>query len=763
MKYNFLKFTLDTDTKELYADNQPIEMTKGHYELLLFLLKNPGKMFAKSDIIEKVWQGRHVTENSIDQIISKLRKVLNNIQQDVYIKTVYGKGLMFVPEVRISASSVEVQNPKAFPLKKVLGLMVLTSIVVLLFFLTNNKQTEITKQNKSLLLIMSADVNNENNDNAWLNQASGNFIEQMFGIANIAQLKKIKNKPEHLNRQQYINNQWEISPELKVVTSHLVFENNIYKVELNITNRLQHQISQSFSHQNLSTVMTMASQWLVEQVNQSTKNTKINSLIPKNSYAVELYMHGLSSLHKGEIEKANNYFQLCLSESPDFYLARLQLAKVKSAQGKPQESLAILETLSQSPVFEQLQIQIETMRGDIYDTQGKYILARDLYVSVLAKYKDTNSMQLDEIRFNLSQTYAALAEYESALNELNNLEKNIDPSQNLELLAHVLQKKASILQHMGHVTQAQKAAKKSLGIFNQLEDLLGEAKLYITLARISTHQGDYNKSIDSLEQALIINRSLDYKLGVGATLNELIYVLMVKGDFDKAWQANIEMKEIALEIDYTAMLQISIQYFEDISRSQKKFKAAEIYLQEHLQLAQASNNKRSLLKNKLLAIHLYLDQEKLDDILSLIADVQTYIDETKEIRLQPRINLHLARYYFLKNENDKAIGLLMPSKELAKSTEDGETIVEINNLLAEYYIDSNNAQKALSILEDSVEYKPLPYPYLLLKSKANKLLGNKLKALDLANECKNTSNQWWSIDDNVYLDKLKQSSNHIQG
>ncbi len=755
MKYNFFKFTLDTDTKELYADNLPIEMPKGHYELLLFLLKNPGKMFTKSDIIEEVWQGRHVTENSIDQIISKLRKVLNNIQKGVYIKTVYGKGLMFVPEVKLVKSQATAQVKSSLSLKFPILLVLVVLIAWAVLSTKNEPVLETKKSSNSLILIMSATQADDGEE--WLNQAPGTFIDQLFGIANIANLKKFKQKPKYLDRKQYINNQWKISPDLKVVTSHLVFKDNLYKVELNIVDRLQNNTTQSFSNQSLSVAMTEASKWLVQQVDSSRDFSKFVSLIPDDSYVMELYMRGLGSLAKGEIEKANHYLQLCLSEMPDFHLARLQMAKVKSAQGKPQESLAILETLSQSPVFEQLQIQIETMRGDIYDTQGKYILARDLYVAVLAKYKDEKSMQLDEIRYNLSQTYSALAEYDSAINELNNLEKNIDPSQNLELLAHVLQKKASILQHMGHVTKAQKAAQKSLGIFNQLEDLLGEAKLYITLARISTHQGDYNKSVDSLEQALIINRSLDYKLGVGATLNELIYVLMVKGDFDKAWQSNIEMKKIALEIDYTAMLQISIQYFEDISRSQNKFKAAEIYLQEHLQLAQASNNKRSLLKNKLLAIDLYLDQEKLDDILSLIADVQIYIDETKEIRLQPRINLHLARYYFLKNENDKVIGLLMPSKELAKTTEDGETIVEINNLLAEHYIDSNNAEKALSILEDSVEYKPLPYPYLLLKSKANKILGNKLKALDLANECKSTSNQWWTIADDVYLEQLQQS------
>jgi DNA-binding winged helix-turn-helix (wHTH) protein len=270
MKYKFLNFTLDTDKKELYANKKAIELQKGYYDLLLFLLNNPGKMFTKSEIIEQVWQGRHVTENSIDQVISKIRKILNSYNKDIYIKTVYGKGLMFVPEVTISDTASEdtqiKPSSKVSSYKNIFGLLALASVVLLTMFLTKNNQIEVVKPDTSLLLIMSADINKEDKDKVWLSQASGTFIEQMFGIANIAQLKKIKNKPEHLNRQQYINNQWKISPELKVVTSHLAFENNIYKVELNITDRLQHQSSQSFSHQNLSTAMTMASQWSWERL-----------------------------------------------------------------------------------------------------------------------------------------------------------------------------------------------------------------------------------------------------------------------------------------------------------------------------------------------------------------------------------------------------------------------------------------------------------------------------------------------------------------
>jgi len=751
MKYTFLKFTLDSDTKELYANNQPITITKGQYDLLLFLLKNPGKMFSKDEIFDNVWQGRQVTENSIDQIISKLRKVLSTVDKNTCIKTVYGKGLMFASDVNVLEP--EIKTKPTF--NKPAMALVLSALIAVVFYF--NYSTTDDNKPKSLLLFMS-NTNSSTNDE-WLNQGSSSFIDQLFNYANIAQLKDYKDKPEHLGRQQYINSQWEISPELKVVTTYVFQKNNTFTVELNIVDKQQSSEKQTFTDKNLATAMSLASKWLANEVDQSDSLAKLDAFIPQNSYTMELYLHGVFSLNKGEIDKADNYFQLCLTESPNFSLARLQLAQVKSAQGKQEESLAMLDTLLNSNNKPQIEIAIESLRGDIYDTQGKYEEARDLYLAVLSKYKNKNFPQLNQVRYNLSYTFSTLTEFDNALSELNKLETDIKQSKNPELLAHVLQKKASLLQKLGHMKEAQDSASKSLVLFSQLDDMLGEAKIYITLARISTHQSNYKKSVQHLEQALIINKSLNYKLGVGATINELIYVLMVQGSFSKAWDLNQEMQDIALEIDYNAMLQISKQYSVDISRALKKWKRSEIYLAEHLQLAKASDNKRAILKNNLLALDLYLDQKQTGEILGLIEAVQKHIDETGEIRLQPRINKQLAQYYLLLNENDQAIALLLSTKELAKKSQDGETIIIVNNMLAQHYIDNNQAQKALAVLEGSNEYDPLPYPFLLLKAKANASLGNLVQALNLSNECKNTSNQWWSIDDEKFHIQLQQRIN----
>lgn len=68
----------------------------------------------------------------------------------------------------------------------------------------------------------------------------------------------------------------------------------------------------------------------------------------------------------------------------------------------------------------------------------------------------------------------------------------------------------------------------------------------------------------------------------------------------------------------------------------------------------------------------------------------------------------------------------------------------------------NQPQAVLAVLEDSFEYSPESYPFLLLKARANQQLGNHLQALDFANECKIRSNERWSLEDDRYLSGLIQ-------
>lgn len=76
-KLIFDDFIIDLEKKELIIKEESIMLTKTEFEILVLLAENPEKIFAREDIINKVWKEMtYVTERTVDVHITRLRKKL---------------------------------------------------------------------------------------------------------------------------------------------------------------------------------------------------------------------------------------------------------------------------------------------------------------------------------------------------------------------------------------------------------------------------------------------------------------------------------------------------------------------------------------------------------------------------------------------------------------------------------------------------------------------------------------------------------------
>ena len=89
-------FDVDLDAALLRSGGRVIETEPQVFELIAFLCTNPGRLIAYDEIIEKVWNGRIVSDAAIATRINAARKALGDdgTAQRV-IKTVRGRGLRF--------------------------------------------------------------------------------------------------------------------------------------------------------------------------------------------------------------------------------------------------------------------------------------------------------------------------------------------------------------------------------------------------------------------------------------------------------------------------------------------------------------------------------------------------------------------------------------------------------------------------------------------------------------------------------------------
>lgn len=85
---------LDTDTKEVTVDGDPVRLTAREYKILEYLMHNIGRVLSSAQIYEAVWnEPAYGTEKTVTVHIRNIReKIEINPKEPKYLKVVYGLG-----------------------------------------------------------------------------------------------------------------------------------------------------------------------------------------------------------------------------------------------------------------------------------------------------------------------------------------------------------------------------------------------------------------------------------------------------------------------------------------------------------------------------------------------------------------------------------------------------------------------------------------------------------------------------------------------
>ena len=88
---------VDPARRQARVNEREIELTAHEFDLLYVLASNPGIVFSRDALVQRVWGGdTHITERSVDTLIKRLRKKIEIDPADPrYILTVWGTGYKF--------------------------------------------------------------------------------------------------------------------------------------------------------------------------------------------------------------------------------------------------------------------------------------------------------------------------------------------------------------------------------------------------------------------------------------------------------------------------------------------------------------------------------------------------------------------------------------------------------------------------------------------------------------------------------------------
>ena len=89
------------DSFQVLVKNQPLELTKKEFELLLFFVSNAGRVIAKESLAGQLWGDDMDFSYSFDFVYAQIKNLRKKLKEKVakdYIKTIYGVGYKFESE-----------------------------------------------------------------------------------------------------------------------------------------------------------------------------------------------------------------------------------------------------------------------------------------------------------------------------------------------------------------------------------------------------------------------------------------------------------------------------------------------------------------------------------------------------------------------------------------------------------------------------------------------------------------------------------------
>ena len=91
LSLTYKSLTLDPEQRKVTVEGKPVDLTPIEFSLLQLLMRNPGRVFSRTYLLETVWEEPYVEgDRSVDNAMLRMRKKLGEIGQT--IEAVWGVG-----------------------------------------------------------------------------------------------------------------------------------------------------------------------------------------------------------------------------------------------------------------------------------------------------------------------------------------------------------------------------------------------------------------------------------------------------------------------------------------------------------------------------------------------------------------------------------------------------------------------------------------------------------------------------------------------
>ena len=369
---SFDGFTLDLTRGCLLRGDEEIKLRPKSFGVLKYLTENSGRLVSKDELIQAVWQDTFVTDNSLVQCLTEIRRAIGN--EEHRLKTVPRRGYIFdvpvikdealtsgalyteeieglklVIEEERDAEDEETTKPRApaplpqissawttwTPSRKVLAfaLLIISLASAVAYFLTHSKpkQVEIIARPPATVAVLPFKPLNKNSQDEYLELGMADAL-----ITKLSNLKQIIVRPTSAVRK-YAGQEQDLTTAGRELQVESVLEGSIQKLNDRIRVTVQlvsvgdrrplwaetfdEKFTDIFAVQD--SISERVAGALALQLTGADKQ-RLTKRYTENVEAYQLYLKGRYFWNKRgaeDLQKAIGYFEQAIEKDPSYALA----------------------------------------------------------------------------------------------------------------------------------------------------------------------------------------------------------------------------------------------------------------------------------------------------------------------------------------------------------------------------------------------------------------------------------------------------------
>jgi tetratricopeptide (TPR) repeat protein len=370
------------------------------------------------------------------------------------------------------------------------------------------------------------------------------------------------------------------------------------------------------------------------------------------------------------------------------------------------------EIVAQSPdslTKQRHQADLSRKTAEVFERQGEFETALEWLEKGLG-YLDP-----DQVLIEIAEIYllGAGVFHRQAKNEqssewcqkVRQIANQIDTHEGKRSMAQAYYLEGAVLHRLGDLNRSVELCKESLVIYQEIGDVVGEARAFNNLSNAYADLGEWDAALDALEKSLEINQRIGNIYEQGNVANNLAYIHLERGEWDQAQNLFIESNQIWKRIGAAFPDAVTLSNLAQVYIYQKNWEQAEKTLSESQALFEALGTDDFLAELERRWGEYYLGTGDIEQALShtkhaidVAEEQEARLDWGLSLRVLGEIYMQQGKYKQAHETLQEALKML---EELGSDYEAGKTTLVLCQLALGYggEIDRKQLEQAYMTFE----------------------------------------------------------------